>query len=105
MTRVVTVLLILGALALAAQVATILLVVSIIAAFIIRPKETTGTLVIFGLLAAISAHPAIGFSAIAAFGVFAFYRWIKNSSNEVQEPRIASDIPLLPTPEAQAEDK
>ncbi len=104
MARIVTVLLILGALALAAQVATILLVVGIIAAFMIRPKETIGTFVIFGILAAISAHPALGLSAIAIIGIIAFYRWVKNAADE-PEAMNDSEILLLPAPDGSGDTK
>lgn len=63
--KIVYVLLLLGALAMAAQVAFMLLIVVLVAGLIFRPKETFGLLMIGGLLNALSAAPFLTLGVIA----------------------------------------
>ena len=58
-------LLLLGALAIAAQVALILFFAVLVAGLIFRPKETLGFLMIGGLVTALSAAPFITLGIIA----------------------------------------
>lgn len=62
--KIVYALLLLGALAMAAQVALILLVAVVVAGLIFRPKETFGLLMIGGLVTALSAAPFITLGVI-----------------------------------------
>lgn len=89
-------LLLLGALALAAQVALILFFAVLVAGLIFRPKETLGFLMIGGLFTALSAAPFITLGILAVLITISLI--LKAKDTKQAEGKEDSDLPEVDDP-------
>lgn len=94
--KIIYVLLLLGALALAAQVALILFFAVLVAGLIFRPKETLGFLMIGGLFTALSAAPFITLGVLAVLITISLV--LKAKDTKQVEGKEEEDVPKVDDP-------
>lgn len=94
--KIIYVLLLLGALALAAQVALILFFAVLVAGLIFRPKETLGFLMIGGLFTALSAAPFITLGVLAVLVTISLI--LKAKEKKQVEGKEEGDLPEVDDP-------